>query len=83
VGKKAAFSTKVLVHLVVSMQKNVNRYILISLYKAQVQVDQGPPYKTRYTESNRRENGENSQILGHRVNVPEQNTNGLFSKIKN
>jgi hypothetical protein len=25
--------------------------ILISLYKAQVQVDQGPPSKTRYTET--------------------------------
>jgi hypothetical protein len=29
----------------------------ISLYKAQVQVDQGPPHKIRYTESNRRESG--------------------------
>jgi hypothetical protein len=28
------------------------------LYKAQVQVDQEPTHKTRYTESNRRESGE-------------------------
>jgi hypothetical protein len=29
----------------------------ISLYKAQVQVVQGPPHKTRYTETNRSESG--------------------------
>ena len=32
--------------------------------KAQVQVDQGPPHKTRYTESNRRESGESLEHLG-------------------
>jgi hypothetical protein len=32
------------------------------LYKAQVQVDEGPPHKTRYTETNRRESGEEPQI---------------------
>jgi hypothetical protein len=31
------------------------------LYKAQVQVDQEPPHKTRYAESNRREIGKNKQ----------------------
>jgi hypothetical protein len=31
--------------------------ILTSLYKARVQVDQGPPHKTRYTESGRKESG--------------------------
>ena len=36
----------VLVQLEVSRQKNTNRSILISLYKAQLQVDQGPPHKS-------------------------------------
>jgi hypothetical protein len=35
---------------------NENRPIFVTLYKAQVQVDQGPQHRTRYTESNRREN---------------------------
>jgi hypothetical protein len=43
---------------VVNMYKNANSSILISLYKAQVQVGQGFLYKTRNTESNRRESGE-------------------------
>jgi hypothetical protein len=34
------------------------------LYKAQVQVDQGPSYKTRYTETNRRESGESLKHVG-------------------
>jgi hypothetical protein len=29
-----------------------------NLYKSQVQVDQGHPHKTRYTETYRKENGE-------------------------
>ena len=41
-GKKMAFSTMMLVQLVVSMQKNANRSILISLFKAQVQVKNLP-----------------------------------------
>jgi hypothetical protein len=36
----------------------------ISLYKAQVQGDQGPPHKTRYTESNRRESGKHPRKIG-------------------
>jgi hypothetical protein len=32
-----------------------NRPIFVSLHKAQVQVDQGPHHKTRYTESNTKE----------------------------
>ena len=39
------------------MQKNENRSMFITLHKAQVQVDQGPQHKTKYTESNRTENG--------------------------
>jgi hypothetical protein len=46
------------------MEKNENCSILIFLYKTQVQMDQGPPHKTRYSESNRIENGENSQTHG-------------------
>ena len=46
-------------------------------------MDQQPPHKTRYTESNRRECGGKSQTHGHRGKVPEQSTNDLCSKIKN
>ena len=67
--------------LAVSMQKNANGSILISLYKAQVQVDQGPPHKTRHTETNRRESGEVSATHGHRGKFPEQKTNSLRSRI--
>jgi hypothetical protein len=62
----------VLVQLVVSMQKNTKQSIFISLYKAQVQVDQEQLHKTRYTEANRKESGEESQAHGHRGNFPEQ-----------
>ena len=47
------------------------------MYKAQFQVDQGPPHKTKYTETNRRESGEKPQTRGHRGKFPEQNTNCL------
>ena len=40
-----------LIQLVVSLQKNTNQSILIYSYKAQVQVDQRPPPKNRYTET--------------------------------
>jgi hypothetical protein len=53
------------------------------MYKSQVQVDEGPPPKTRYTESNIRESEEKSLTHGHRGKFPEQNTNGLCSKISN
>jgi hypothetical protein len=35
------------------------------LYKAQVQVDQGPQHKTRYTETNRKESGEEPPAHDH------------------
>jgi hypothetical protein len=44
-------------------------------------LDQGPSHKTRYTETNRRESGEEPRTHGYRGKFPEQNTNG--SKIKN
>jgi hypothetical protein len=39
---------------------------IISLYKAQVQVDQGPPHKTSYTETYRGESGEEPQTYDTR-----------------
>jgi hypothetical protein len=68
--------------LAVSMQKNANQSILISLFKAQIQVYQGPPHKVRYNEINRKESGEEPRTHGHGGNFPEQNTNSLCSKIK-
>ena len=65
------------------MYKNSNSSILILLYTAQIQVDQRPPHKTRYTESNRHVSGGKSQTHGNRGNFPEQNTKGLFTKINN
>jgi hypothetical protein len=53
------------------------------LYRTKVQVDQGLSQKTRYTETNRRESEEESQIYGNRRKFPEQNTNDLSTKINN
>ena len=36
----------------------IHRPIVISLDKAQVHMDKGPPYKTRYTETDRNESEE-------------------------
>jgi hypothetical protein len=36
------------------------------LHKAQLQVDQGPQHKTRYTKSNKRESGKEPQTHWHR-----------------
>jgi hypothetical protein len=46
-------------------------------------VDQGPPHKTRDTETYRGKSGEEPQTHGHKRKIPEQNTNGLCCKIKN
>ena len=46
-------------------------------------MDQGPPHKTRHTETIRKETWEDPGGLGHRGKVPEQNTNSLRTKIKN
>jgi hypothetical protein len=53
------------------------------LYKAQVEVDEGLPHRTRYTKMNRGESGKEPQTHGHRRKVPEQNTSGSGSKSKN
>jgi hypothetical protein len=60
VEKRQHFQQMVMVQLAISMQKNANCSILIFLYKAQDQVDQGPPHKTIYAESNRRESRKES-----------------------
>jgi len=72
-----------LIQLEVTIWKNANQSNLIALYKAQVHVDQEPPHKIRYTQTNRRKSGEEPQTHGNRGKFPEQNTNGLCSMIKN
>ena len=62
----------VLVQLALSMHKNENTPFLISLYKVQVQVDQRSPPKTRYTETIRRESGEDFITHKHRKKIPGQ-----------
>jgi hypothetical protein len=71
----------VLAQLSVSMYKNANWPILISLGKAQVQVDQEPLHKTRYPEIYKGESGEEAWTHGQRGKIPEQNTSGLRSRI--
>jgi hypothetical protein len=46
-------------------------------------VDQRTPHKTRDNETYRGESREETQRYGHRRKIPEQNTNGLYCKIKN
>jgi hypothetical protein len=60
----------VLVQLEVSMQKNADLSVLISLYKAQLQVDQGPPYKTRHTETNKERLGKSLEHMSTGKNFP-------------
>ena len=62
-GKKSAFSTN---GAGSTGGQYVEESILISLHKAQVQVDQEPPQKSRYTETNRGEIGEELWTHGHR-----------------
>jgi hypothetical protein len=52
------------------MLKNENRHIFVTLNNAQVQVDQGPQYKIRYTESNRKESEKELQTHWHREEFP-------------
>jgi hypothetical protein len=60
--KTQHFKQMVLAQLAVFMQKNESRFVLISLYKAQVQIDQRPLHKTRDTETYR---GESRKSLKH------------------
>ena len=83
VEKRKPLQQMELVQLAVSMFKNANWSIFITWYKAQVQVDQGPPHITRCTESNKRESGEEPQMHWLRGKPPEQITIGSFSQINN
>jgi len=51
-GKKDSISTNGAASNGVTMKKNANQSI-VTFYKAQVQVNQGPPHKTRYTGTNK------------------------------
>ena len=57
-GKKTAFQQMVLAQLAVTMYKNANWSILISMCKILVYMDQGTPHKTRDMETYRGESGE-------------------------
>ena len=57
--------------------------LFVTFHKAQVQVDQGPPHKSRETDTYWRESVEEPLAYGHRGKIPEQNTYGLCYKIKN
>jgi hypothetical protein len=67
VAKRQHFQQMVLVQLEVSFYNSANQST-ISLYKSQVQVDQEPLYKSRYTETNKREIGEEPKTYKHRRN---------------
>ena len=43
------------------MQKNENGFVFVTLYKAQVQVDQASQHKTTYNVSTRRESGSRAE----------------------
>ena len=44
--------------------ENENRPLFVTLHKAQVQVDQGPQHKTRYTETCREKVGKSLELIG-------------------
>ena len=46
------------------VEKNENRLIFVTLHKAQVQVDQGPQHKTRYTELTEEKVGKSFELIG-------------------
>ena len=73
----------VLFQMAVSMQKNAYQSFPILVYKTQVQIDQRPPHKTRYTETIRSECGKELRTHRHRGKFTKQNINGLCFKIKN
>ena len=64
----------------VGERKLVHSYLLIQISSPR---GSRTSYKTRYTESNRKEIGEEPGAHGHRGRFQERNTNGLCSKIKN
>ena len=60
--------------------KSIPSYLPV---QTQVQVDQEPIHKTRYTESNGRESGEEPRTHSHREKFSEKNIIDLCSKITN
>jgi hypothetical protein len=62
--EKKPFQQMVMIQQAITMQKNANLSILISLYKAQAQVDQEPSHKTRYTKTNKKKVGKSFQHRG-------------------
>jgi hypothetical protein len=46
-------------------------------------VDQGTPHKTRDSETDKKETGENLKDMGTGEKIPKQNTNGYFCKTEN
>jgi hypothetical protein len=59
----------------------INRSILITLHKAQVQADQGPQHKARYTDTNKLESGKEPQTHWNRGEFPDLSTSVSVSKI--
>ena len=51
------------------VEEPTHSYLLV---QAQFQIYQGPPHKTRYTETNRGESREEHQTHGHKRKFPEQ-----------
>jgi hypothetical protein len=66
-----------------SAYRRMQIYPFLSPVQSSSPRDQGPPHKTRYTETNKRESREEPLTHGYRGNFPKQNTNGLCSKINN
>jgi len=59
-------------------------HLFLSLWtKLKSNVDQGPPHKHKEDESNGRESVKEPRKHGHGGKFHEQNTNGLYCKIKN
>jgi hypothetical protein len=61
----------------------MDMYICVNLHKAQVQVDQEPHHETRYTKSNRRESGKETQTYCHREMFPVLNANDSALRSRN
>jgi hypothetical protein len=80
-GKKTAFLTRVPGSTSGQHVEECKLTILIYMFKSQVKVDQGPPHKTRYSETYRGESGKEPRTYGHMGKIPKQNS--LCWKIKN
>jgi hypothetical protein len=70
-GKRTEFSTNGAGLTRCHQLEECKLFHFISVQKALVQVDPVSPHKTRYTETNRSESGEEPPVHGHRGKVPE------------